>query len=86
MQKLIAKYVKEADATALEILGYPDEAMVAQAIAGCKANLINPKMARDNAKNERDVLIAKVYVAYEEQIQKINKIDQDDIVYWQRNC
>ncbi len=80
LQKLIAKYTKESDSTALELLGYPDEVTVSSAIANFKANLISAQVARENAKNERDLLIAKVYAAHEDQLQKANKIDKDDMV------
>ncbi len=37
-------------------------------------------MAKERAGNEREQLLAKVYLAYEEQMQKANKIDRDDMI------
>jgi DNA helicase-2/ATP-dependent DNA helicase PcrA len=80
LQKLIAKYTKESDQTALEIEGHLDEEVVLKIIVAFKANLIGVQAVKDSARNERDQLIAKVYAAYEEQLQKANKIDKDDVI------
>jgi DNA helicase-2/ATP-dependent DNA helicase PcrA len=80
LQKLIAKYSKELDPTALELCGDLDETTAAKMISLYKANLVSAQTAKERAINEREKLLAKVYIAYEDQMQKANKIDVDDMV------
>ena len=80
LQKLIAKHKKEVDPTKLELHGDLDEQTALSMISGYKANLITPQMIKDRGGNEAEQLLAKVYLSYEEQMQKANKIDSDDMV------
>ena len=80
LQKLIAKYIKELNPTSLELLGDLDEQTAQSLIAIYKANLVTAQMVKENAKNELDLLLSKVYLAYEDQMQKANKIDKEDMI------
>jgi very-short-patch-repair endonuclease len=80
IQRLLAKYKKELDPATLELSGELDELTVASLISLYKANLITPKYVKDRARGAIDELVAKVYVAYEEHLQRSNRIDKDDMV------
>lgn len=80
IQRLFGKLKKDFDPVKLEISGEVDEFYVAGMISMYKAHLITPKMAAEDAQNESDSLIAKIYQAYEEQLQKSNRIDRDDVM------
>jgi DNA helicase-2/ATP-dependent DNA helicase PcrA len=78
IQRLLTKYKKELDQSSLELSEELDEFAVAELISLYKANLVNAKYVREKSKGNIDELVAKAYQAYEEQLQKANKIDKDD--------
>jgi DNA helicase II / ATP-dependent DNA helicase PcrA len=80
IQRLLSKYKKELDPATLELSEELDEFAVAELISLYKANLVTSRYVREKGKGDIDELIAKVYQAYEEQLQKSNKIDKDDQV------
>jgi DNA helicase-2/ATP-dependent DNA helicase PcrA len=80
IQRLLTKYKKELDPATLELSGELDELTVNSLISLYKANLITPKHVKERCRGEIDELVAKVYVAYEEHLQRSNRIDRDDMV------
>ncbi len=78
IQRLLAKYKKDLDPLTLELSEELDEFAVAELISLYKANLVTPKYVKERSKGDIDELVAKVYQAYEEQLQKANKVDKDD--------
>ncbi|PWT98616.1 MAG: hypothetical protein C5B53_06515 [Candidatus Melainabacteria bacterium] len=80
IQRLLSKYKKELDPATLELSGELDELTVTSLISLYKANLITPRYVKDRARGEIDELVAKVYIAYEEHLQRSNRIDKDDMV------
>jgi DNA helicase-2/ATP-dependent DNA helicase PcrA len=80
IQRLLAKYKKELDPATLELSEELDEFAVAELISLYKANLVTSRYVRDKGKGNIDELVAKVFQAYEDQLQKSNKIDKDDQV------
>jgi len=78
IQRLLTKYKKELDQSSLELSEELDEFAVAELISLYKANLVNAKYVREKGKGNIDELVAKAYQAYEEHLQKANKIDKDD--------
>jgi len=80
MQRILAKFKKELNPLTLELSADLDEFTIAAVISIYKANLISPKQVKDQAKDEIEELIAKVYQGYEDQLQRANRIDRDDMV------
>jgi DNA helicase II / ATP-dependent DNA helicase PcrA len=80
IQRLLLKYKKELDPATLELSEELDEFAVAELISLYKANLVTSKYVREKGKGNIDELVAKVYQAYEDQLQKANKVDKDDQV------
>ncbi len=80
IQKLLLKYKKELDPAQLELSEELDELTIASLISIYKANLISPAYVKEKSKSTIDELVAKVYQAYEEQLQKSNRVDRDDMV------
>lgn len=80
IQRVFTKVRKDVDPVKLEISGEVDEFYVAAMISMFKAHLISPKRALEDAQNETDTLIAKIYQSYEDQLLKSNRIDKDDVI------
>ncbi|MBS2007449.1 MAG: UvrD-helicase domain-containing protein [Cyanobacteria bacterium SZAS TMP-1] len=80
IQRLLTKYRKDLDLLTLELAEELEEYTIASLISLYKANLVTPKHVKDKAKSTVDELVAKVYLGYDEQLQKSNKIDRDDMV------
>ena len=79
IQKLLTKARKDVDAVKLEMSGDLDEFYVAAMISMYKAHLVSAKTAKAEAEGESELLVAKVYQAYEDQLQKTNRIDKHDV-------
>lgn len=80
IQKLLTKFKKELDPAVLELSGELDELTVHSLISLYKANLVSPEHVKEKGENEIDALVAKVYLAYEEHLQRANRIDRDDMI------
>ncbi|MBK9622336.1 MAG: UvrD-helicase domain-containing protein [Candidatus Obscuribacter sp.] len=80
IQRLLTKYKKDLDQLTLELSEELEEFTIASLISLYKANLITPKHVKERAKTNVDELVARVFLGYEEQLQKSNKIDRDDMV------
>lgn len=80
VQRLVNKHKKELDPATLELSQELDEFTLLSLISLYKANLVSPKYVKERGKTEIDELVAKVYHGYEEHLQKINRIDRDDMV------
>lgn len=80
IQRLFAKSKKELDPLKLEMSDELDEFYIAAVISMYKAHLVSARQAKEDAQNASEELIAKVYQAYEDQLQKANRIDRDDII------
>ncbi len=80
IQRLLAKHKKDLDTLTLELASGLDEFTVAAVISIYKANLVTPKEVKEKAKDQVEELIAKVYQAYEDQLQRANRVDRDDMV------
>ena len=78
--RLIAKFKKDMDPTMLELSEELDEFTLSTLVSLYKANLVTPKHLKEMAKTNVDELVAKVFQAYEEQLQKANRIDRDDMI------
>lgn len=78
IQRLLTKYKKELDPAILELSEELDEFTLGSLISLYKANLVAPKNVKERAKGDIDELVAKVYQAYEDQLQKTNRVDRDD--------
>ena len=79
LQKILVKTKKEVDSVKLEMAGDLDEFYLAAMIGMYKAHLISPKKAREDAQGDADEIIARIYQAYEDQLQKANRIDKHDV-------
>jgi superfamily I DNA/RNA helicase/very-short-patch-repair endonuclease len=79
IQRLLTKHKKDLDTLTLELASGLDEFTVATVISIYKANLIAPEEVRERAKDQVEELIAKVYEAYEDQLQRANRVDRDDM-------
>lgn len=80
IQRLLQKYKKDLDPTTLELSEEVDEFMLVSLISLYKANLVAPKHVKERGKGDIDELVAKVYQAYEDQLQKANRVDRDDMI------
>ena len=80
IQKLLAKFKKEADQTRLELSDELDEFYIAAVISMYKAHLISAQQAKNDSGSYSDEIIAKIYQALDEQLQKANRIDRDDVI------
>lgn len=80
IQRLLTKHKKDLDPVTLELSEELDEFTIASLISLYKANLITPKHLKERAKSNVDELVCKVFQGYEDQLQKINRIDRDDMV------
>ncbi|HEY9784610.1 MAG TPA: UvrD-helicase domain-containing protein, partial [Candidatus Obscuribacterales bacterium] len=80
IQRLLAKHKKDLDPLTLELSEDLDEFTLASLISLYKANLVQPKHVKERSKGEIDELVAKVYQAYEDQLQKANRVDRDDMI------
>ncbi len=80
IQRLLTKYKKDLDPVTLELSEELDEFTIASLISLYKANLITPKHLKERSKSDVDELVSKVFQGYEDQLQKINRIDRDDMV------
>ena len=80
LKRLLDKAKKDLDPTILELSEDLDEFTLATLISLYKANLVSPKHVKDRAKTEIDDLVSRVYQAYEDQLQKANRIDRDDMI------
>src|SRR6185436_7551892 len=67
------------DSVKLEMAGDLDEFYVAAMISMYKAHLVSAKSAKAEAEGESELLVAKVYQAHEDQLQKTNRIDKNDV-------
>ncbi len=81
IQRLLTKHKKDLDPVTLELSEELDEFTIASLISLYKANLITPKHLKERSKSNVDELVSKVFQGYEDQLQKINRIDRDDMVY-----
>lgn len=79
IQKLLSKARKDADPVKLEMSGEIDEFYVYDMISMYKTHLISSKQAKEQAENETEAMVARVYQAYEEQLLKTNRIDRNDV-------
>ena len=79
IQKLISKIRKEIDPIKLEMAGELDEFFVSAVISMNKAHLISTATAQADAQGDSEEIIARLYQAYEDQLQKMNRIDKDDV-------
>lgn len=79
IQRLLTKHKKDLDTLTLELASGLDEFTVATVISIYKANLIAPEEVKERAKDQVEELIAKVYEAYEDQLQRANRVDRDDM-------
>lgn len=80
IQRLLTKAKKDIDPAKLELSVDLDEFYISAVISMYKAHLISPKQAKEEASNYSEEIIAKVYQALEDQLQKANKIDRDDVI------
>ena len=80
IQRLLTKHKKDLDPVTLELSEELDEFTIASLISLYKANLITPKHLKERSKTDVDELVSKVFQGYEDQLQKINRIDRDDMV------
>ncbi len=92
INRLLARYGKDFDQTKLELSGNPDEFMIGEAIAFLKSRLVSAKQVKgaDSVKGlsadstpqaiKIDSFVLRMYHAYEEQMQKSNRIDRDDMI------
>ena len=80
IQRLVAKHKKDLDPVTQELSEELDEFTIASLISLYKANLITPKHLRDRSKTKIDEMLWKVFQGYEEQLQKMNRVDRDDMV------
>jgi superfamily I DNA/RNA helicase/very-short-patch-repair endonuclease len=80
IQRLLTKHKKDLDPVTLELSEELDEFTIASLISLYKANLITPKHLKERSKSDVDELVSKVFQGYEDQLQKINRIDRDDMV------
>ncbi len=80
VQRLLQKYKKDLDPVTLELSEELDEFTLVGLISLYKANLVAPKHVKERGKGDIDELVAKVYQAYEDQLQKANRVDRDDMI------
>jgi len=80
IQRLLAKVKKEIDPAKLELSVDLDEFYISAVISMYKSHLITPKQAKDEATTYGEEIIAKIYQALEDQLQKANRVDRDDVV------
>lgn len=80
IQKLLQKYKKDLDPMTLELSEDLDEFTLSALISLYKANLVSPNLVKERGKGDIDDLVAKVFQAYEDQLQKANRIDKDDMI------
>ncbi|MBY0359130.1 MAG: UvrD-helicase domain-containing protein [Candidatus Obscuribacterales bacterium] len=81
LQRLLSKSKKDLDPLKLEMNGELDEFYIAAVISMYKAHLISAVQAKEEAQTSSEELIAKLYLAYEEQLQKANRVDRDDLYF-----
>lgn len=80
IQRLLQKYKKDLDPVTLELSEELDEFTLVSLISLYKANLVAPKHVKERGKGDVDELVAKVFQAYEDQLQKANRVDRDDMI------
>jgi DNA helicase-2/ATP-dependent DNA helicase PcrA len=80
LKRLLDKSKKDLDPTILELSEELDEFTLSSLVSLYKANLVSPRHLKERAKTEIDELVARVFQAYEDQLQKANRIDRDDMV------
>jgi len=80
IQRLLVKYRKDLDPTTLELSEELDEFTLASLISLYKANLISARHLKERSKSDVDELVAKIFQGYEDQLQKINRVDRDDMI------
>lgn len=80
IQKLLQKYKKDLDPMTLELSEELDEFTLSSLISLYKANLVAPNHVKERGKGDIDDLVAKVFQAYEDQLQKANRVDKDDMI------
>lgn len=80
LKRLLDKSKKDLDPTLLELSEELDEFTLSSLVSLYKANLVSPRHLKERAKTEIDELVARVFQAYEDQLQKANRIDRDDMV------
>ncbi|MBX9769933.1 MAG: UvrD-helicase domain-containing protein, partial [Candidatus Obscuribacterales bacterium] len=80
LQRLLVKHLKELDPAIVDLSKGLDEFTISSIIALYKARMISAKKAKDDARDKMSEIVAKIYLAYEEQLQRSNKIDENDFV------
>ncbi|MCC7527647.1 MAG: UvrD-helicase domain-containing protein, partial [Candidatus Melainabacteria bacterium] len=80
IQRLLQKYKKDLDPVTLELSDELDEFTLVSLISLYKANLVAPKHVKERGKGAIDELVAKVFQAYDDQLQKANRVDRDDMI------
>lgn len=80
LQRLLIKHLKELDPAMVDLSKGLDEFTIAGIISLYKARMISTKQAKENARDKVEEIVAKIYLAYEEQLQRSNKIDESDFV------
>ncbi|MBC7999587.1 MAG: UvrD-helicase domain-containing protein, partial [Leptolyngbya sp.] len=80
IQKLLQKYKKDLDPMTLELSEELDEFTLSSLISLYKVNLVAPNHVKERGKGDIDDLVAKVFQAYEDQLQKANRVDKDDMI------
>ncbi len=80
LQRLLIKHLKELDPATVDLSKGLDEFTIGGIIALYKARMISPKQAKDEARDKVQEIVAKIYQAYEEQLQRSNKLDENDFV------
>ena len=80
LAKILSKIERELDPDFKEVFFDLDEFILLSVIAFYKANLLNPDAVKDLAKNTTDELVYKIYLAYEEQLLRSNRIDKEDLI------
>lgn len=80
LQRLLVKHLKELDPATVDLSKGLDEFTISGIIALYKARMISTKQAKDDARDKVAEIVAKIYQAYEEQLQRSNKFDENDLV------
>ncbi len=78
--RVLEKYKKDLDANTLELSTGLDEFTLSALIQIYKANLVSPRQVKEQARDDMGQLVSRVYQAYEEQLQRANRIDREDMV------
>ncbi len=79
IERLLKKHKKDLDSLTLELATGLDEFTVAEVISAYKSGLVTPAQVKEKAKDQVEELIARVYQAYEEHLQKSNRVDIEDV-------